>query len=225
MIFDLKEFTHLPSAVSHAKYIDYIFTNDLIKPYVNKIIIGKPFGTLAYFNTWYKKGYIDKILPINILKTDSYDFIDFSDEILGNALGIGAGFAIAQNDKVWVNISDACLQCGPTIEAIQFIGRNKLNIVVTIDYNEWQLTSKILDNINGYYEMFKNFGWSTFILDESDLSKLDEYFKSNGPICCFIKTDKSLNNKIDPVKNHYISDDSTKKIVIEYFKEINNEKN
>jgi transketolase len=70
---------------------------------------------------------------------------------------------------VWVNITDATLQMGNTLEAIQFIGQMQLkNIALTIDYNNSQVlgsTSDIID-VDPVIQMFKAYNWHV----EHDLS-------------------------------------------------------
>ena len=136
---------HIPSALSMSTYIPIIFK------YINKndiIIIGKPFGSQAYYLTWKELGWLDNIDDLHpIVKHDEIDFVYYSEETIGNSLGVAAGVSLATDKKIYVNISDACLQMGPTLEAIQFIGKNGGNILVTVDYNNSQVTGKCSDII------------------------------------------------------------------------------
>ena len=137
--------THVPSALSMLTYIDTIFTNKLIVPYRDRIILGKPFGSQAYYLTWRGLGYIDDIEALSVgVKHSEIDFVDYGEETMGNALGVATGIAIANPDQtVWVNITDATLQMGSTLEAIQYIGHNNIkNVIMTIDNNDCQVTGR-----------------------------------------------------------------------------------
>lgn len=154
--------SHIPSALSMLDYVDYLFTNELVTP-DDHIVIGKPFGAQAYYLVWGKLGYIDNIEQYSMgLKHDEIDFVDYSEETIGNALGIASGIAIASNKLIWVNLTDATLQMGNTLEAIQFIGHHcQNNILVTIDFNDQQVvgtTSEILTTIP-VINMFADYGW------------------------------------------------------------------
>lgn len=137
--------THVPSALSMLTYIDTIFTNKLIVPYRDRIVIGKPFGSQAYYLIWRRLGYIDDIESLSVgVKHSEIDFVDYGEETMGNALGVATGIAIANPDQtVWVNITDATLQMGSTLEAIQYIGHNNIkNIIMTVDNNDCQVTGR-----------------------------------------------------------------------------------
>ena len=62
-------------------------------------------------------------------------------------------------------MSDAALQMGNTLEAIQFIGHNNLkNIIVTIDLNGWQVTGKTRDvmRVDPIIDLFRRYGWQVY---------------------------------------------------------------
>jgi transketolase len=162
--------THIASALSQADYIDELFTKKLVVPYRDKIVLGKVFGSQAYLLVWKKLGYIDIIDGIGFIKHTDVPFVEFGEHTLGNGLGVAAGIAIAQPDElVWVNISDGALQIGNTLEAIQFIGHNKIkNVMLTIDYNGGQVTGQTADilNVEPVIELFRNYGWGVY---DSDL--------------------------------------------------------
>jgi len=153
---------HIPSALSMFDYTYELFYNKLVTP-DDKIIIGKPFGAQTYYIIWKELGFLDRIDNLSVaVKHDEIPFVDFSEETIGDSLGIAAGISMTTEKLVWVNLSDACLQMGATLEAIQFIGHNKLkNILVTIDYNGSQVTGKTEDIIptDPIIEMFSGYGW------------------------------------------------------------------
>jgi transketolase len=81
---------------------------------------------------------------------------------MGNALGVGAGIAMASSEMVWINITDAALQMGNTLEAIQFIGQKQLkNVALTIDYNNSQVLgdTRNIVNVDPIKQMFINYNW------------------------------------------------------------------
>ena len=129
---------HIPSALSMLDYISVVFK------YIKKtdnIIIGKPFGAQTYYLVWKHLGWLKDIQNLHMgVKHDEVDFVLYSEETIGNALGVAAGVALVSDKKTYVNLSDAALQMGNTLEAIQFIGQHKLDVLVTVDYNGSQVT-------------------------------------------------------------------------------------
>lgn len=185
---------HIPSALSMLDYISIVFK------YLKKtdnIIIGKPFGSQAYYLVWKQLGWLNDIQKLHMgVKHDEIDFVLYSEETIGNALGVAAGVALSSDKKTYVNLSDGALQMGNTLEAIQFIGQHKLDILVTVDYNESQVcgnTKDIID-ITAVIEFFKNNSFKTFIIDGHNKEKIDFimnkiiYYKE--PVVIFFKTQK-----------------------------------
>jgi transketolase N-terminal domain/subunit len=160
--------SHIPSALSMLSYLEELFEKKLVTK-EDFIVIGKPFGSQAYYLLWEKYWGL-KIEGLSAgVKHDEIDFVDYSEETIGNALGVGCGIAMTTDKLVWVNITDATLQMGNTLEAIQFIGQMQLkNIALTIDYNNSQVlgsTSDIID-VDPVIQMFKAYNWHV----EHDLS-------------------------------------------------------
>ncbi len=159
-----KQLTHVPSALSMLTYFRTLFEDEIIKPYRERIILGKPFGSQAYYLIWKSRGYLDTIDNLSMgVKHHEIEFVDYSEETMGNALGVAAGIALARPEqRVWVNLTDATLQMGSTLEAIQYIGHNSINnIIVTVDYNGMQVTgetSKVLD-VSPVKNFCKDSGW------------------------------------------------------------------
>lgn len=221
---------HIPSALSMIDYLQEVFK------YINQkdnIIIGKPFGAQAYYLIWKKLGWINDIEKLSMgVKHDEIDFVNYSEETIGNALGVAAGVALASKNKTYVNLSDACLQMGNTLEAIQFIGKHQLNIFVTIDYNNSQVTGSCSDIIpvEPVFDFFNKNGWDLKFVDNNDLESINKNIKmdynSNKPTVLVIKTKKgngfkSIENDIK--KWHYKKIESQEELNMLY-KEFN-EKN
>jgi transketolase len=211
-----KQVAHIPSALSMATYIEVLFKEEFIKPYRDKIVLGKPFGSQAYYTLWKELGYLDNLSYSMGVKHDEIDFVDYGEETMGNALGVGAGIALTTDKRVWINLTDATLQMGSTLEAIQFIGHNCLkNIIVTIDYNNMQVTGKTSDiiSVKPVISFFKKCGWSVKQIDghnKDDIKNTFTYKTDTSlidrPQVYFYKTKKGYGVKCmedDPVEWHY----------------------
>lgn len=172
---------HIASALSMIDYLEVLFLEGIIKK-EDIIILGKPFGSQSYYIIWKELKWISEIETLSIgVKQDEIPFVYFSEETMGNALGVAAGVSIATNKKIWINLSDACLQMGNTLEAIQFIGQHKLsNIFVTIDYNNSQVTGKINDilSVEPIIKMFNDYGWKTHDVDGHNKNLLIQRFNN-----------------------------------------------
>jgi len=168
--------SHIASAMSMLDYVDVLFTNKYVQPFNDHIVIGKPFGAQAYYLVWQKLGYLNSIEDLSVgVKNDEIEFVDYGEETMGNALGVAIGIAMTTDKRVWVNISDAALQMGNTLEAIQFIGHHNIkNIFLTIDYNNAQVTGNISDvlKIKPTIQFFKEYGWFVQEVDGHDKVKI-----------------------------------------------------
>ena len=198
---------HIPSALSMLEYVEYLTQNILQKDW--NIIIGKPFGSQTYYKIWEKYWGLDITGLSYGVKHDEIPFVDYSEETLGNALGIASGVQLANNKKTWCNISDGALQMGPTLEAIQFIGKMKQDILLTVDFNFMQLTGKTYDIIgvdeHNMYSYFHDFGWNVLLIDK-DYSKIPKFVTKKGPKCIIFRTKKGqgvLEMEQHPITWHY----------------------
>ena len=185
---------HIASALSMVDYLQSVFK---VINRDDKIVIGKPFGAQAYYVIWKELGWLDDIDRLHMgIKHDEIDFVDYSEETMGNALGVAAGIAMTTDKRVWVNISDAALQMGNTLEAIQFIGHNKINnIFVTVDYNGSQVTGKVDDiiSVEPCIDLCRHYGWWTQVVDGHNTAALDAAFNNLVdviPNIVFCKTQK-----------------------------------
>lgn len=188
--------SHIPSALSMLDYVDVLFTERFVTT-DDYIVIGKPFGAQAYYLVWRELGYLDNIETLSVgVKHDEIPFVTYGEESMGNALGVAAGIAMTTSKRVWVNITDASLQMGNVLEALQFIGHNCLtNIVVTVDYNNAQVTGHTNDilNVAPIIQMCKHYSWWTQEVDGHNREKLKSSFgnfASTLPNIVFCKTTK-----------------------------------
>jgi len=159
---------HIPSALSMVDYIEVLFNH--ITPQ-DDIVIGKPFGAQAYYCVWKKLHWLDDIDNLSMgVKHDEIPFIDYSEETIGNALGVASGMTMCSNKKTYVNITDAALQMGNTIEAIQFIGQHQQNVTCLVDFNNAQVsgaTDEII-SVRPIISMAKLYGWNIQMGDGHD---------------------------------------------------------
>lgn len=173
--------SHIASALSMLDYVDVLFSEKIITT-DDFIVIGKPFGAQAYYLVWQKLGYLDNIEALSVgVKHDEIDFVDYSEETMGNALGVAIGIAMTTDKKVWVNISDAALQMGNTLEALQFIGHHRIaNIVVTVDYNGAQVTGHVGDilRVRPVKDFCRHYHWWVQEVDGHNRAKLSQAFNN-----------------------------------------------
>ena len=158
-------------------YIDTIFKNKFIDiEKGDRVVIGKPHGAQAYYVPWKELGLIDSYDGLNTsLKMNQINFVDYTIDILGDALGVAAGIGLACNDRVWVNLGDATLQMGNVLEAIQFIGQNNINnIVTTVDWNDAQRCGKCSDiiDVKPVFNFFMENGWDLKVVDGHNVSDI-----------------------------------------------------
>jgi transketolase len=205
---------HVPSALSMLDYLRVLFEERFVVPNRDRIVIGKPFGAQAYYVVWRKLGYLEGIDGLSYgVKAEEVPFVDFSEETLGNALGVAAGIAMCTGETVWANVSDAALQMGPTLEAVQFIGHRRMkNMRVTVDFNGMQVTGATRDivSLDRVASLFGAFGWRTYDVDGHDRARLSMAFGSmfsyDGPAVAICRTVKGRGVKemeADPVGWHY----------------------
>jgi len=214
---------HIPSALSQFSYLKYVLP--VIKKDFN-IVIGKPFGSQAYYTIWEELGYIKKDDKLSYgVKHEELDFVSFSEETLGNALGVASGIATVSDKVTYCNISDGALQMGPTLESIMYIGKNKQKILLTVDCNDEQLTGNTNDilNINSskIRDIFKMYDWNVYLVPiylqdknvkiftkEDMIQIIETQHFDNKPTVLIFETIKGYGvteMEDDPVKWHYKS--------------------
>jgi transketolase N-terminal domain/subunit len=203
-----KKLGHIPSALSMFDYVYDLFVNKKVTM-DDKIIIGKPFGAQAYYVIWQALGYINDIDNLSIaVKHDEIPFVDFSEETIGDSLGVATGVAMTTDSKVWVNLTDATLQMGATLEAIQFIGHHQIsNIMVTVDYNNAQVTGNTDEilAVDPVISFFHNYGWDVKYA-------IDDFVIGTKPTVYILHTRKGngIKSMEDDIKKwHYKKIEST----------------
>lgn len=187
------DLAHIPSALSMIDYLQVVFK------YIKKndfILLGKPFGAQAYYVLWKKMDWLKDINNLHMgVKHDQIDFVDYSEETIGNALGVASGIAFTTTKNIYVNITDATLQMGNTLEAIQFIGQHQQNIICTVDYNNAQVTGQTSDIISvvPVISMFRLYNWTVYVVDGHDKNEVEQAMKQSfkgGPVLIVCKTKK-----------------------------------
>ena len=204
---------HIPSALSMCDYVESVFK--FVKK-DDKICLGKPFGAQTYYIIWKNLGWLNDIDILHMaVKHDEIDFVDYSEETMGNALGVASGIAMTTEKKVYVNLSDSSLQMGNTIEAIQFIGQHQQNILVTVDYNNAQVTGTIdeIIDIKPVFNLAESYGWKVYHLYKTDNAELvfREAYNYKIPVlivCHTIKGDGISSMEKEIKKWHYKKIDS-----------------
>ena len=180
---------HIPSALSMVDYVSVLFSKyyDIQK---DKFVVGKPYGSQAYYSTFERLGIVEDDVLANFGKvsknltygiTHEHPLVSFADDTLGNALSVACGIAMASKDsRVFVNLSDAVMQAGTIWEAIMFASSNKLNnLVLMIDNNNLQClgnTSSVV-GIEPIDARLDAFGWETHRVQGNSIPSIDFHFK------------------------------------------------
>ena len=170
------KWSHIPSALSMYSYISALFDNNLIDVNNCNVVVGKPHGSQAYYIAWKRAGLIKTYKNLTTsLKYGEIPFVDYTIDILGDALGVGAGISYHNDKMTWVNIGDGALQMGNTLEAIMTIGHKKINnLILTIDYNNAQRcgsTDSIL-NVDPVIDFMRQYNWDVHVVDGHDKLKI-----------------------------------------------------
>ena len=175
---------HISSALSMSDYLTVLF-NSFFDFSKDKLIIGKPYGSQAYYSIFKRLGLTEedpseefggskKNLTYGI--THDHPLVDFADDTLGNSLSVACGIALAsRNVKVFVNISDAALQAGTVWEAIMFASTNKLNnLILLIDNNNLQCLGNTSDivSVEPISKRLESFGWDVYLTEGNNLSSV-----------------------------------------------------
>lgn len=190
------DLSHIPSALSMVNYLDRLYYNKILSKQ-NHTVIGKPHGAQSYFYIWKKYGLIDDYNNISTsLKNNDVDFLDFSIDILGDALGVGSGIAHVSEKLVWVNIGDGVLQMGNTLEAIQYIGTKQIkNILCTVDFNKSQRCGNLLIDIEPVINFCKEYNWNVYRCNGHNNDEIDLILNK-------LKFDKPTIIFFDTIKGH-----------------------
>ncbi len=181
-----KGWGHVASALSSHSYLRHLLPQ--LKTNYD-MVIGKPFGSHAYYSIWHEMG----LMTDNQLDTAKYiidhrdlPFIYYSETTLGNALGVAIGRAIGSNkDKpVWCNISDGALSMGPTLEAIISMANlrqhMKNDLLLTIDFNYHTTLDENIINYAAIVEFFQSHNWTvtTIQIVDEECSHIKTYIEN-----------------------------------------------
>ena len=116
---------------------------------------------------------------------------------LGHGLGIAAGMALAEkNRNIIVLLSDGELQEGSTWETVLFISsRNLKNVMIIVDNNNLQSSTKTSDTHPSLYPIekkFVSFGWDVESCDGHNIKQIEKKLKkkNNKPLAIIAKTIK-----------------------------------
>lgn len=199
--------SHIPSSLS---LLDIFYClNKYINYSSDCLIIGKPYGLLAYNTVWNTNYRIITGYTQNILWADS---------TIGNCLGIAHGVLYSNKYKnIFVIFGDGVLQEGTILEALLAIGLNIKNmlskIIIIVDYNKYQCIGKNYISIKQMKKIITSFNFLTYIIDGHNLSTLNKYMqkyilndKSLRPLCLLCNTIKGkglYEMENNPEKWHY----------------------
>lgn len=179
---------HIPSALSMVNYLS------VIKPMVMKCdvwIIGKPYGSQAYYTAFGEQKLSNYERVIKTGDTIAGRTVDFADNTFGDCLSVAAGYALTNKRcKIWVNVSDTAFDVGKVLEACQFIAKHRLNnIFLTIDCNNHSVNSET-DRHDYICKFLRTLGWNVEERN-GDLKNLNNYLVSlNQPRAIIFKTIK-----------------------------------
>ena len=201
---------HIPSALSMLKYVWQVSKHINLAEW--DIVLGKPFGSGAYYAAWEDVfGWVPKEYHEG-LNARNCPLVAFGEQTIGNALGVALGMALTGSKKVWCNLSDASLQMGQTLEAIVFMlhHANELgNLFVTVDCNDFQVLGRVSDilSIDPVVEMLKQSKLNVLDIKNPKFEDFKDFDSKNAvPTVVIVRTVKGEGVKEfeqDPVKFHY----------------------
>ena len=182
---------HIPSALSMVDYLYILFKSNFIDITEDKVLIGKPYGSQAYYAVFADMGLIeeedlwtfgedDSLLTYGV--TAKFPGIDFAEDTLASCLGVACGMALSFKNrsidkKVYINVSDASLQAGTVWEGVMFASANNLNnMVLTVDYNKQQILCETF-GLERIEEMFRSFNWQVYRCDGHDPKQILKAYK------------------------------------------------
>lgn len=192
---------HIPSALS---MLDYFYFLDKKIDYDNDaLVIGKPYGQLAYHTIWNSDN--------NLLISGKTQKVIWADTTLGNCLGVACGLAMSDvYNKVFINIGDGPLQEGTILEAAQFIGsydKFKSKIILCIDCNKQQCISKTYQSANDIKNVFSAFKWNVNVINGHDDNECKAInVENDSPLCIIFDTIKGYGIDVmqdNPIEWHY----------------------
>ncbi|MEM3265167.1 MAG: 1-deoxy-D-xylulose-5-phosphate synthase N-terminal domain-containing protein [Thermoplasmata archaeon] len=158
--------------------------------------------------------------------------VEFATGSLGHGLALAAGMALGkklngEKGVVYILLSDGECQEGSTLEAMNFIARQKLdNIVCIIDSNKWEAYDRTLLPIDKVKKEFLSAGWKD--IKQVDGRRFDQLYdalinsKKNGPRLIISNSVLAMGVKQmeDQLKWHYLppTDEQAKQFLAEFDK-------
>ena len=177
---------HIPSAFSMTDYFS-VFINNFYNKDNMRFFIGKNYGSVVYFINLLniEDPEISRLITSVITIKELFLFRDqiiYTDDTLCNALGVAAGYAFDNRDKIIiVNMGDAALYNGLTYESLIFISKFKLNnIVLFVDRNRRGVTTSFNnDSSNNIEKVIFDLGWDVIYCNGHDIDNIYTIFKLN----------------------------------------------
>ncbi len=162
---------HIGGSFSSVEIVDCIY--NLLMKRNDKFILSKGHAAVIQYVLLYSLNIISKKQLYSYCQKNGYlgvhpDYgkngINASTGSLGHGLGIACGMAIAKpKSNFYVVLSDGELQEGSVWESALTIGAlNQKNIVVIVDNNDLQSSTRATDthpNLYPIHKKFKEFGW------------------------------------------------------------------
>ncbi len=197
---------HVGGSFSSVEIVDCIY--NLLKKKNDKFILSKGHAGIIQYVVLNQLGKISKKKLNSYCQKNGYlgvhpdygkEGIIASTGSLGHGLGIASGMALAKRNKndYYVVMSDGELQEGSVWEAALIIGALKLNnIVVVVDNNDLQSSTKATDTHPNLYPIdkkFREFGWNTENCDGSSTKEIYNCIKKrkkDKPFALIAKTIK-----------------------------------
>ena len=188
----------------------------------DRFVLSKGHSALALYSVLHKKRIIDDNTYSSLGKDGSYlgehplqgtEGIEVATGSLGHGLSVAAGIALSkerceETGKVYVLLSDGECQEGSTLEAMNFVGINKLkNIVAIVDSNRWQAFDRTLLEEERIRKEFASAGWNVAEIDGHDYESILRVFeaKNYGPLLIVAHTvlGKGVKSMEDKLESHY----------------------
>ena len=189
---------HIGSDLSCLNVLIALYLKTLARD--DRFVLSKGHAALALYAVLHRAGIMNDTVYATLGKEGSLlgehplngiEGIEFATGSLGHGLSLAAGMALAkklngENGIVYALLSDGECQEGSTLEAMNFIARQKLdNLVCIIDSNKWEAYDRPLLPIDKVEKEFKGGGWKD--VRHVNARKFDEICdaladkKRNGP--------------------------------------------
>ncbi len=188
----------------------------------DRFVLSKGHSALALYSVLHKKRIIDDNTYDSLGKDGSRlgehplygtEGIEIATGSLGHGLSVAAGIALSkernkEKGKVYVLLSDGECQEGSTLEAMNFVGINKIkSLIAIVDSNKWQAFDRTLLGEERIKEEFAAAGWNVVEIDGHDYESIIRVFeaKNEGPLLIVAHTvlGKGVKSMEDRLESHY----------------------